>query len=142
MKKKVIRKSRRRLLLFGTISVGLIIYFIFSLSYYILNIAQLKSEEKKLTTDLQELKHDEKLLKTEIEKLNDKDYLARYARENYAYSKDGELVIKIEKEKEITDEQGLLDFNIDVDKFIIAGVIIFLLIIIHVLKKGKRKKSY
>jgi len=38
-------------------------------------------------------------LKNEINKLQDKDYVARYARENYLYTKDGEYVIKVDTEE-------------------------------------------
>ena len=33
--------------------------------------------------------------KDDIKKLNDPDYVARYAREKYLYSKNGELIIRI-----------------------------------------------
>ena len=48
-------------------------------------------------TDLvyKDILEDEDNLKTEINKLQDEEYVARYAREKYLYSKDGELIIKI-----------------------------------------------
>lgn len=139
-KRKITKQSKRRLLLFGTLSIILIAYFIVSLSYYTLNIYKLKKEEKELTTNLEDLKHDEKLLKTEIEKLQDKDYLARYARENYAYSKDGELVIKIQKTEEKKEEKKKIEIDLTDNKFIICGVVISILIIVHIIKKRKKSK--
>ena len=38
---------------------------------------------------------EEETLKSEIVKLQDDEYIARYAREKYLYSKDGEIIIKI-----------------------------------------------
>ena len=35
------------------------------------------------------------LLKSEVAKLQDPDYVARYAREKYLYSKSGEIIIRI-----------------------------------------------
>ena len=40
---------------------------------------------------------EEEELKTEINKLQDPEYVARYAREKYLYSKDDEIIIKIEE---------------------------------------------
>ena len=40
------------------------------------------------------------MLEQEVTKLQDEDYVLRYAREKYGYSKDGELIIRInEKDK-------------------------------------------
>jgi cell division protein FtsB len=35
-------------------------------------------------------------LKEEINRLQDPEYMAKYAREKYLYSKNGEIIIKIE----------------------------------------------
>ena len=40
---------------------------------------------------------DEEKLKDEINKLQDPEYMAKYAREKYLYSKNGEIIIKIEE---------------------------------------------
>ena len=40
---------------------------------------------------------EEEELKSEINKLQDPEYVARYAREKYLYSKDDEIIIKIEE---------------------------------------------
>lgn len=136
VKKRVTKASKRRLLFFGTISIGIIIYFVFSVSYYTMNIYHLQKEEKKLTQNLNSLKYDEKNLKTEIEKLKDPEYLARYARENYLYSKDGEIVIKLQKEEKIIDTTTK-DKNYSYVFF--GGLLILLLIIGYVIKKGNKK---
>ena len=44
------------------------------------------------------LEEEEENLNNEIKKLQDSDYLARYAREKYFYSKNGELIIRIPTE--------------------------------------------
>lgn len=98
-KKKMSKQAKRRLLIFGTLSVIAIVYFIFSISFYTFNIYKLKKQETELNTKINNLKHNEKLLNTEIEKLKDNEYIARFARENYSYSKDGEIIIKIDDSK-------------------------------------------
>ncbi len=55
-----------------------------------------KSKEKKeFTEELSILKEKEEELKGQVNKLQDPDYIARYAREKYLYSKDGEIIIRI-----------------------------------------------
>ena len=41
---------------------------------------------------------EEELLEKEVNKLQDPEYIAKYAREKYLYSKDGEYIIKIVEE--------------------------------------------
>lgn len=136
-KKKVTKASKRRLLLFGSMSIIVIIYFLVSLFTYIVDIYNLKREESKLMQDLIELQGEEKELDTQIDMLKDDDYLARYARENYLYSKDGEIVLKIEVGNENkTSEDDKLTFDSKY-VFYIGGGIIGLLILYVLLKKSK-----
>lgn len=137
MKKKCITKaSKRRLLLFGSLSVVSVVYFLMNVSTYVSDIYNLKKEKKSLEIELVNLQADEKNLKTQLDMLKDVDYLARYARENYLYSKDGEIVLKIEeKENENKDSQEL-SFD---QKYIfyIGGGMLGVLILYVLLKKGK-----
>ena len=41
------------------------------------------------------MKEKEEVLKSDATKLQDPDYVARYAREKYLYSKDGEIILQI-----------------------------------------------
>lgn len=135
-KKKVTKASKRRLLLFGTLSIFIIVYFFISLSYYIMDIYHLQKEQKQLETSLILLKKDEKLLKTEIEKLKDPEYLARYARENFLYSKDGEIVIKVQESETKNVDNKETEPNY---KIIFIGSLILLFIIGYVIRKSKKK---
>jgi len=135
-KKKIPNASKKRLAIFGTISVIIIFYFIFLFGNYIYNIYELKQEQKILEKNYNSLKETEKELRNEIEKLQDEDYIARYAREKYSYSKDGEYILKLndeEKNNEIEESK----LNIDYNYFIYAGGIILLIIIFHTIKKKK-----
>ena len=95
MSRKLTKKSKRRVLLIsaGTIFlISLITVEIFSVWKQLLE----KREEKLFyTEELERLKEEEAYLKVEVEKLQDPDYVARYAREQYLYSKDGEFNIRI-----------------------------------------------
>ncbi|MBP3634880.1 MAG: septum formation initiator family protein [Bacilli bacterium] len=54
-----------------------------------------QKEKKEFTAMLEELKEKEEQLNNTVTKLQDPDYVARYAREKYLYSKDGEIIIRI-----------------------------------------------
>lgn len=135
MKKRVPKASKKRLAVFGTISVVVIFYFLFLLGYYIYQIYELKKEEKELSSNYTELKANEKELRNEIEKLQDSDYIARYARETYSYSKDGEYILKIKNEKTKTEDNQKIDLNIDYNYLIYGGGILLFMIIVHTIRK-------
>lgn len=137
MKKKIPKASKKRLAVFGTISVMIILYFIFLLGYYIYQIYQLKEEQKKLNDNYTELKANEKELRNEIERLQDSDYIARYARENYSYSKNGEYILKLKSEEKKEENKKSFEINIDYNYIVYAGVAILIIIIIHIVRKRK-----
>lgn len=135
-RKKVTKASKRRLLIFGTMSFIVMGYFVFSFGYFIWNIRDLEKNEKQLQEQLIALKDDAEELETEIQKLKDPDYLARYARENYLYSKDGEYIIKIEdtEEEKVAEEE---DHSIYL--YLILGLSIALFGIIGLFLRYRKK---
>ena len=86
-KKKNNRKKLRRILLLGLGSIAIGKYWVDIIDKY--------NEKKELENKLIELQEQEKALRLDADKLQDPDYVARYAREKYLYSKDGEFIIKI-----------------------------------------------
>ena len=74
------KKSKRRLAIFGTLSLIVIGYFIFTACYYSYKIAVLEKSKKQLNEQLTELQTQEKNLTTDIQKLKDPEYIAKYAR--------------------------------------------------------------
>ena len=115
--KKITKASKRRLMLFGTLSAFIIIYFFITISIYAIKIYNLNIEKENLKNNLISLQASEKSLKTEIDKLNDKEYLAKFARENYQYSKDGELVIQMKNEEEKINQKKKINFVQYVEDF-------------------------
>lgn len=93
MKKK--NKYAYRLLLFGTSSFLIIGTLAFTVGNYWAQIFSKYKEKKNLENELVELKKTEEALKVDVEKLQDPDYVARYAREKYYYSRDGEFIIRL-----------------------------------------------
>lgn len=102
-KRKMTKKSKRRLMIFGIPSIIVIAYFIITFSSYIYNYSVLKKQEKELNNELYNLQEEKAYLKTEILKLHDPSYIIRYAKEKFLYSTDGEYVIKLEEEKKVDE---------------------------------------
>lgn len=129
------KKRVRRLMIFGTISLAAIVYFfyvLFSLSY---NIYSLNRQKNDLIYKLAEYEHDEKVLSQEIDKLKDPDYIARFARENYQYSRDNEIILQIVEEDKLIEEEIKKSY----EGIIIICSSLVILIIVYIIKRSKKK---
>lgn len=136
MAKRVPKASKRRLTLLGPLSLVIIIYFLFTVGVYGYRLINLSIEETQLKEKLVSLQAEEESLKIEIQKLKDPDYLARYARENYLYSKDGEYIIKLEEKEEIKEEKNFDKYY----EYIIYGAgIVIVIVFIYVIRKSRKK---
>lgn len=51
---------------------------------------------KQLTEEYNNLLSEEKKLESDVAKLQDSDYIARYAKEKYLYSQDGDTIIRMD----------------------------------------------
>ena len=92
------RKTRRRMLLLGLSSIIVIFVMTFTIGKYWVEIFEKYQEKKELDKELTLLKEKEESLKVDAKKLQNPDYIARYAREKYQYSKDGEFILQIPEE--------------------------------------------
>lgn len=141
MEKKRVRKStKHRLFILIPVTLVVITYTVASFSYYVYKIYSLKREEETLLQQLEGLKDEEDNLQTDIEKFQNPDYLARYARENYHYSKDGELVIQTKK-KEEKKEQQVEEEEGDKPTYLIFIVCSFFLFLIAMYLIHKTRKK-
>jgi cell division protein DivIC len=95
--RKITKKTKRRVLLITSLTVTVFLAFSFNLWKTLSQVIDKNSEAKVLQKEMQRLEDEEMYLKVEVEKLNDPEYVARYAREKYFYSKNGEFTIKIPK---------------------------------------------
>lgn len=94
IKHKVTKKERRRLTLF-------IMAFIFTIGFTCINIfpdwLKIMKNKKEITlleNSYEELLDTEEALKAEVEKLQDPEYVERYAKEKFLYTKDDEMIIR------------------------------------------------
>ena len=94
-RKKYTVKAKGRMfvifMFFGAIIVTLGFTFFMDLN----KISQLHHDMKKLEKEKIELKEDEEMIEADIKRLSDPSYVARYAREKYFYSKEGEFILRI-----------------------------------------------
>lgn len=84
----------------GFIYIGISAVLIYTLVINGYRVFEQKNQVVKLEKRKAELEEEKKSLAQEVELLNDDDYVARYARDNYIFSKDGETVVKLPDSKE------------------------------------------
>lgn len=141
MARRISKASKRRLSLFGTISIFIIGYFIFSLFYNVYTLYDLTKEKNNLKNYYAELQEKTNDLKSEIEKLNDDKYLADYAREHYLYSKNGEYIIQIDKLNETENMIDDISSNINKNYLMIGLSFIVFMMFIYIIKKNRKNNK-
>ena len=91
-------KAKRRLIVLGFASLFIIFAMTFTIGKYWIEIFNKYQEKKSLEDELLALQEKEEELRVDANKLQNPDYVARYAREKYLYSKDGEFILQIPTE--------------------------------------------
>ena len=131
---KMTRQAKARLLFFSPFCILAILMFAFKLGSYTKTIYDLENETAKLEKLYNSLQDEGDNLKAEITKLHDPEYIARYARENYDYSKEGEIIIKIaDSKKNINDiKKSQKD-----DRFVLIVIAFILIMMIFIYIVGK-----
>lgn len=93
-KKSQVKMKYRFCLFFPVCGIILIAIFV-SIGSYWLQITEKYQEKNQLEKEIVALKEKEAELKVDVERLEDPDYVARYAREKYMYSKEGEIIFRL-----------------------------------------------
>ena len=60
-------------------------------------IHDMKEEKEELVSEKEKLLEVEEATEADIKRLSEPEYIARYAREKYFYSKEGEIILRIEE---------------------------------------------
>lgn len=97
MSKRVSKKDKRRLILISFVLLTLIVALVGSVFNDWMQILDNKKQVNVLTETYSQLMHEETALKSEVTKLQNPDYVARYARETFLYSKPNEIIIKTDE---------------------------------------------
>ncbi|MFA5696240.1 MAG: septum formation initiator family protein [Bacilli bacterium] len=95
MSNKASKTTKRRLRLFTIITLIVFVLFVSNVASLYIQIQNSNQKETELVVELNTLKDKTIYLQNEVKKLSDPDYVAKYAREKYLYSKDGEYTIKL-----------------------------------------------
>ena len=96
MKKKGI-KTKFRVTFYSILLIITSIFFLTTVYSTVYKYIKINNEIKNDKISYKNKLSEEEELKSEINKLQDPEYVARYAREKYLYSKDDEIIIKIEE---------------------------------------------
>ncbi len=96
MKKKGI-KTKFRVTFYSILLIITSIVFLSTIYSTVCKYIKINNEIKEDKSSYKDKLSEEENLKSEINKLQDPEYVARYAREKYLYSKDDEIIIKIEE---------------------------------------------
>lgn len=93
------KKKRKMGNIYGLVFIVISAFLIYTL---IAKVQHIKTEEatyQKLVVQKNELKKEKAKLSKEVDCLNDSDYVVRYARSHYIFSKNGEEVIILPENK-------------------------------------------
>ena len=90
------KKDKRRVLL-GLLVISIMLSYLSVFVYNYWNQILTNEKEKiRLTEEYEALLKTEDELNSELTKMQDPEYIAKYAREKYGYSKNDEVIIKVE----------------------------------------------
>lgn len=98
--RKKAKKQSFRFLVFGVTCLFIIGGILTTLTKVWIEIYAKYKEKQELEEKILALKEEEEQLTVDVERLQDPEYVARYLREKYFYSKNGEYIIRIPEESE------------------------------------------
>ncbi len=96
-RRRYTKKMKGRMVIIFLFFISIIVTLSFTLFSNLRQINDIRMEKKALIKEKEELLEKQTSLEADIEKLSDDDYIARYAREKYFYSKPGEIILRIEE---------------------------------------------
>lgn len=93
------KKKKRMGNIYGIVFLIISVFLIYTLVAKVQHIQAEKATYQKLVVQKKELKKEKAKLAKEVDSLNDSDYVVRYARSHYIFSKNGEEVIILPENK-------------------------------------------
>lgn len=93
---KKTKKEKKRLFVLSVSIIALLSVLVYSVATTCPSILENKSKIKELNKEYNELLSNEEKLVSEVTKLQDDEYVARYAKEKFMYSEDGEIIIRMD----------------------------------------------
>ena len=92
------KKEKKRLFVISTMIVVLLVMLINSVASDWSEIMDNNHQIKQLTDEYNDLMAEEEKLQSDVTKLQDSDYIARYAKEKYLYSQEGDTIIRMDSD--------------------------------------------
>jgi cell division protein DivIC len=89
-------RKRKKRFVTAFMFIFLLTVFLYSMAIQTLHYMNKRKEQQVLKTELKKLKYEEVVLKKDINKMKSSDYIAKYAREKYFFSKPNEIIIKMD----------------------------------------------
>lgn len=93
---KKTKKEKMRLVLISVVLVSMFGVLINSVASDWLEIMNNNHQIKQLTEEYENMLAEEEKLKSDVTKLQDSDYIARYAKEKFLYSQDGDIILRMD----------------------------------------------
>lgn len=93
------KKKRRIGNIYGIVFIVISAFLIYTLIAKVQHIKTQEATYQKLVVQQKELEKEKAKLSKEVDSLNDSDYVVRYARSHYIFSKNGEEVIILPENK-------------------------------------------
>lgn len=90
------KKEKKRLFVISSMIVILMVMLVRTVASDWQEIMDNNHQIKHLTEEYNSLLSEEKKLESDVAKLQDSDYIARYAKEKYLYSQDGDTIIRMD----------------------------------------------
>lgn len=97
MRLVVKKKKFKKRAIFSIVSIVVMFFMSVSIVSALSKVVALTQEKIELKKVLVEKQDEKTYLEIEMTRLEDEEYVARYARERYLFSKKGEYIIKIQK---------------------------------------------
>ena len=94
---KKTKKEKKRLFLISILLCAMLGILINSVARDWVEILDNNSQIKSLEDEFSNLLTEEEKLKSDVTKLQDSDYIARYAKEKFLYSQEGDLIIRMDE---------------------------------------------
>ena len=89
------KKEKKRLFIISTMIVVLMVMLVNSVAGDWTEIMDNNQQIKQLTDEYNNLLAEEEKLQSDVTKLQDSDYIARYAKEKFLYSEEGDTLIRM-----------------------------------------------
>ena len=93
---KKTKKEKKRLFIISTMIVVLMVMLVNSVAGDWTEIMDNNQQIKQLTDEYNNLLAEEEKLQSDVTKLQDSDYIARYAKEKFLYSEEGDTLIRMD----------------------------------------------